>query len=248
MPTSDPTAPKPLDLESAEARMRRALGLAGSRDEPAGPSRPEQRPKVLSRPPDRPVGERPRQRFVKDGDVPVTVVTRHRPHDADALDAPSLGRAGIVATALATERAARERAERSLQEALAAVHDLRTKQGHAELAQREASEGIRAAHEAAVKALQAEHEGQVARLNEQLAAERALRTAAEAALQEAAAREPAGRDLPATVAAKPAPKPAPAQRAANAPASAKAKRGTASASARREPQPVRWWLKTAAKK
>lgn len=216
--------------------MRRALGLADAHGGPPGrPSPEQQRPNAPARLADRPAGDRPRQRFVKDGDVPVTLVSRHRPQEADAPVAPSIG-AGV--TTLASERAAREKAERSLQEALATVHDLQTKHGHAELAHREASE-----------AAQAAHERRETRLNDELAAERAARAAAEAALQEVAvARERAERDLQAILAVTPAPKPkdAPVQRKAISPV--KRPRKAASVTEAREPQPVKWWLRTASKR
>lgn len=227
--------------------MRRALGLADAHGGPPGRPPPEQqRPNAPARLADRPAGDRPRQRFVKDGDVPVTLVSRHpvtlvsrhRPHEADAPVAPSIGRIGVAETTAASERAARERAERSLQEALAMVHDLQTKHGHAELAHREASE-----------AAQAAHERRETRLNDELAAERAARAAAEAALQEVAvARERAERDLQAILAVTPAPEPkdAPAQRKAKSPV--KRPRKAASVTEEREPQPVKWWLRTASKR
>ncbi len=232
--------------------MRRALGLADAHGGPPGRPFPEQqRPNAPVRLADRPVGDRPRQRFVKDGDVPVTLVSRHpvtlasrhpvtlvsrhRPHEADAPVAPSIG---VAETTVASERAAREKAERSLGEALAMVHDLQTKHGHAELAHREASE-----------AAQAAHERREARLNDELAAERAARAAAEAALQEVAvARERAERDLQAILAVTPAPKPKDAlvQRKAKSPV--KRPRKAASVTEEREPQPVKWWLRTASKR
>lgn len=108
------------------------------------------------------------------------------------------------------------------------VHDLQTKLGHAELAHREASEAAKAAHEA-----------QQIRLNEALTAERAARSAAEAALHEAAAaREWAER------------KHAPAQRQARPPAATPVKRPrkAAYAAEEHEPEPVKWWLKTASRR
>ena len=127
------------DTASVEERMRRALGLTGAPAGRAAQPQPEQ-PRLPSpgRPPARTSATRPRHRFVPDGAVPVTVVNRHR---SDHADAPSAGH-GTIEAALRDEHAARERAERSLQEALATVHDLQTKLGHAELARREASGSV----------------------------------------------------------------------------------------------------------
>ncbi len=170
--------------------MRRALGLTGDR---AGRSSPPPPERLQAGPPTRPAGrsfaDKPRRRFVPDGAVPVTLVNRHRPDDADG---PSASRAAIEA-ALQDERAARAKAERSLQEALATVHDLQTKLGHAELARREAS-GTAEAARAAADTLRTEHQERELRWHEDLGAERGARLLAEAALAEATrAREPAQR-------------------------------------------------------
>lgn len=238
--------------------MRRALGLTGGVDSRNDQQRPEpQRPKLAVRAParssDRPSGDRPRQRFVNDGEVPVTIVSRHRHHEADAPAAPAVGRIGVVETALANERAARAAVERSLQEALATVHDLQTKQGHAELAQREASDAARAAHEAAIRGLRAEWQERETQLAEELAAERDARAVAEAALDEAiVARERAERELRAALATRPAVEPMVAgpktPKAAAARSPAKRTRKAAAAPKQPEPQPVKWWLKTASKR
>lgn len=155
---------------------------------------------------------------------------------------------GAVEAALHQERAARERAERSLQEALATVRDLQTKLGHAELAQREASETVQAARDAA-DTLRAAHQEREARWHEDLTAERAARAVAEAALTEAAgARKPAERTRRTASVAAPAEA---VQGTAAEPAKAPAKRapkGTrkdASTPRQREPQPVKWWLNSA---
>ncbi len=113
--------------------MRRALGLTGDR---AVRSSPPQAERPQAGPPGRPAGrssaDKPRHRFVQDGAVPVTILNRHRPDEADGLPA---SRTAIEA-ALQDERVARARAERALLDALATVRDLQTKLGHAELAHR----------------------------------------------------------------------------------------------------------------
>ncbi len=122
--------------------MRRALGLTGDR---AGRSSLPQAERPRADPPGRIAGrsssDKPRHRFVQDGTAPVTVLNRHRPDEADGLSA---SRAAIELT-LQDERAARAKAERSLQDALATVHDLQTKLGHAELAHREVLTAAQAA-------------------------------------------------------------------------------------------------------
>jgi len=253
MPLSpDPTFPHSPDLESTEARMRRALGLAGGRDGLTEQPRPEQqRPKPDVRSPDRPLGDRPRKRFVQDGDVPVTYVSRHRHDESEAPTVNPAGRIGFAEAALASAHAARERAERSLQEALATIRDLQTTQGHAELARREASEAARAAHDA-TEALRAEHQEREVQLTRELTAERSARVGAEAALQDAlVARRQAEQKLQAALVTQLVPEPnrAPVARATKAPATTSAKTtGKATpAPRRREPQPVKWWLKTAKK-
>ena len=241
-----PNAP---DTASVEERMRRALGLTGDR---AVRSSPTQTERSQAGPPGRPVGrssaDKPRHRFVQDGTVPVTILNRHR---SDEADGPPTSRAAVEA-ALQAERAARERAERSLQEALATVRDLQTKLGHAELARREASGAAEAAR-AAADSLRAEHQERELRSQEDLGAERAARLAAEAALAEATrAREPAKRTRVSAPVAQPALdlRDASAAPMAKAPAKAAAKRTRKAASepGRHEPEPVKWWLRSVRKR
>ena len=225
--------------------MRRALGLTSDRaiqSSPAWTERPQAGPP--SRAAGRSSTDKPRHRFVPDDAVPVTIISRHRPDEADG---PPASRAAIEA-ALQDERAVRERAERSLQEALATVRDLQTKLGHAELARREAT-GTAEAARAAADALRVEHQERELRWHEDLAAERAARFAAEAALAEATrAREPAKRPRASALAAQPAldlqdASPAPV---AKVPAKAAAKRTRKAASEpeQHEPEPVKWWLRS----
>ncbi len=136
---------------SEEARMRRALGLQddpapgeGSTPNRPGEQRQAERP-IQRREPDR----RPR-RFVKDGEVPVVVLSGSREHGADA-PAP-VNRLAAAESALEAERATRERAERALQEALATVQQLRTQIAHTSLAHGEALAAERNAREVAERA------------------------------------------------------------------------------------------------
>ncbi len=234
--------PNALDTLSVEERMRRALGLTSGGAGRSSSSKPEQqRAGLQGRLAGRSSADKPRHRFVQDGAVPVTLVNRHRPDEADASSAD---RAAIEA-ALRDERAARARTERSLQEALATVHDLQTKLGHAELAHREASDAAQAAC-AAADAWRAEHQERELRWTQDLAAERAARTAAEAALIEAASargqtvrtRRPPSTVEPALMAQGTSPAP-PAKVAV------KQKRKAAAEPQQREPEPVKWWLKSA---
>jgi len=181
---------------------------------------------------------------VQDGDVPVTVLNRHRPDEAEGLSASRTA----AEAALQDERAARAKAERSLHDALATVHDLQTKLGHAELAHRELSATAQVAR-AEADALRAEHQEQALRWTEDLAAERAARLAAEASLAEATrAREPAKRTRVSAPAAQPAldlqdASPAPMARAP-AKAAVKRTRKAAAEPGRHEPEPVKWWLRS----
>ena len=244
-PSPKPSSPNALDTASVEERMRRALGLTGDRAVRSSPPRTE-RPQAG--PPGRPAGrstaDRPRHRFVQDGAVPVTILNRHHPDEADESPA---SRAAIEA-ARRDERATRDRAERSLQEALATVRDLQTKLGHAELAYREAS-GTAEAARAAADSLRAEHGERELRWHEDLTAERAERLAAEAALAEATSpREPAKRPRVSASAVQPAldlqdASPAPVVKAP-AKASAKRTRKAASEREQHEPEPVKWWLQS----
>ena len=225
--------------------MRRALGLTNDGAGRRSASQPEQqRAGSQGRLAGRPSADKPRHRFVQDGTVPVTVINRHRPDEADGLSA---GRAAIEA-ALQDERAARAKAERSLQEALATVHDLQTKLGHAELAYREASGTLQAAR-AAADALQAEHQEHELRWARDLAAECAARTAAEAALIEAAkapgqatrTRRPPSTLEPTLMAQGTSP-------ALPAKVVAKRTRKAVTEPRQPEPKPVKWWLKSARKR
>ena len=127
--------------------MRRALGLLG--DAPrhrADADRPEQ----TGRTGGGFNGGLHRRRFVQDGDIPVTVLRRDPGLDAPAnriappVSVPSSSRLQRTEAALAAETAARDKAERALNEAYGVVKDLQTKIGHAELAKNEALELVAA--------------------------------------------------------------------------------------------------------
>jgi hypothetical protein len=164
--------------EEAESAMRRALGLVGeSPHHRVDADRPEQQR--------RSGGGLQRRRFVQDGDVPVTVLRRDLPvFDAPAnrlvapVSVPASSRLQQAEAALAAETAAREKAERSLNETHALVHDLQTKIGHAELAKNEAVEAMHREREQAGQ-LRAEAEGRKTRLQVAFEQARAAETAAQ---------------------------------------------------------------------
>jgi len=167
-------------IDEAESQMRKALGLLGE-----GPRhRPEpERSEPPHRLGDRFNGGLHRRRFVQDGDIPVTVLRRDQNHDlpahrgAPAAVPPTSSRLQRTEAALAAETAARERAERSLAEVQALVHDLQTKIGHAELAKNEAVDALRREREAAGQ-LRADLHDRESRLQDALAQARAAEQAA----------------------------------------------------------------------
>jgi hypothetical protein len=180
--------------------MRQALGLRGDQSSERPAQRREQ--------------ERRTRRFVKDGEVPVVVLSPSREH---GLDGPApVNRIAAAEAALRSERAARERAERTLRETQATLQHIQTKLAHADLAHSEA-----------------------------LAVERRGREQAEAALAEAIvvreALEARLADL--TAAPPPPPEPAPEEPPKpSRPAGIKPRRKAAASAIEREPQPVKWWL------
>lgn len=117
-PSKTPAYAAPLDTGTAEARMRRALGLQGASSGHSTPQRPD-RPRL-------------RHRFVQDGEVPVVILNSPRTPDADP-DAHAATQA-----ALEGERAARIKTEQALAEAQATIRSLQAKLVHAELAHAEA--------------------------------------------------------------------------------------------------------------
>ncbi len=202
--------------ESDEARMRLALGLrdGSTHDRTAQRGQPDRRAR----------------RFVRDGEVPVVVLNGVREHPGDA--APAGNRLAAVEAALATERSARERAERSLADALSTVQHLRTQLGHADLAHQEALQAERAGREAAETAL-----------SEAVAARDAAeqRFAAELAAQASVPELP----LPPVAAPSVGPEQeerTPAKIKEAAKRVPRARRLSEPSSSEPEPEPVKWWL------
>jgi len=171
-------------LRATETQMRHALGLHGDAPTRSSPS-----------------GSQPqRRRFVRVGEVPVTVIRRdHQPdgeHGANQLDA--------ARQAIRSEATAKERAERLLAEAQAVIRDLQTKLGHERLAKDEALETVRRLETETRAAVQVQQA-----VEAELAAERLARHNAENALAEAleARQEADGRTTGQAIARQPVQRP-----------------------------------------
>ena len=189
--------------------------------------------------------KRSRTRYVQDGEVPLTILNRQANREPGSLAASPVNRVRTTDEALAAERSAREQAERLLQEALATIQVLQTRQGHAELAWQERADAIQAA-QAATETLQANYQEREARLTDELAAERRAHAATAAALQQATtACHHAEEQLQAALTPKPDPAPAGRVIEDATTSAAKAIPKPASTPRARKPQPVKWWIKTA---
>jgi hypothetical protein len=147
-------------LRATETQMRHALGLHG--DTPRRSTSSGSQPQ--------------RRRFVRDGEVPVTVIRRDHQPDGE----PGTNQLDAARQAIRSEAAARERAERSLNEAQMTIRDLQTKLAHERLAKDEALETIRRLETGTQAAAYAQETAEV-----ELAAERLARRNAEDALAEA---------------------------------------------------------------
>jgi hypothetical protein len=145
--------PSDVRLHATEMQMRRALGL--DRETPPV-SQPTHSPNPSN-------GLHQRRQFVRDGDVPVTIVHGDSGSRLQQLDA--------ARQALRQQTAAREEAERLLAEARHTTHDLETKLGHERLAKDEVTQRADAERQKVEEALIV--------VQEELAAERALRARAE---------------------------------------------------------------------
>ncbi len=237
--------------------MRRALGLDGEqlRSRPA-----QERVDTPQRTAERFSTPGHKRRFVHDGEVPVTLVHglvsgRREQSDGNGTrggsNAQPTNRLEVAEAALTAEIATRERAERALAEAQAAVHDLQTKLGHADLARQEAVEALRREREssATLRASLQEAEDQATLARQaQEAAESALaglrerRGLAEEVVdllpRPRRGRKPRAEILAAadTVAGVTEPRKGPGRPRSTEPKPA------------REPKPIRWWLTPRAKK
>ena len=120
--------------------MRHALGLDGQTQAP----RLDEQPPQSGPGQDRLSLHRPPRRFVKDGEVPVTVVRRtHLPDVASAIAPPAANQLEAARQTIRSQAAATERAERALNEAQVTIRDLRTKLAHERLARDEAYQLVR---------------------------------------------------------------------------------------------------------
>ena len=247
-------------MDDAEQQMRKALGLYGDspRTRPDGDrSEPAQRAGGGF------MQGVHRRRFVQDGEVPVTVVRRDAPdaaHPGTGAASPTSSRLQRVEAALVAETAGRERAERALHEAQAAVQALQTKIGHNDLAKNEAVAASKR-HLEEIVALREEMAAVAERLNEadtrahdldedlrvmraELTEERRARKMAERLLQEATDEAAVATTNEAASVNRPRD---PVERIP-------ARRGRppiVHAEPAEEPEPVKWWLlpaKTAAKR
>ena len=152
--------PSDVRLHATEIQMRRALGL--DRETPLV-FQPMHSPNPSN-------GLHQRRQFARDGDVPVTIVHSDSGSRLQQLDA--------ARQALRQQTAAREEAERLLAEARNTIHDLETKLGHERLAKDEVTQRADAERQKVEEALTG--------VQEELAAERALRARAERERDEAA--------------------------------------------------------------
>jgi hypothetical protein len=141
-------------LRAAEAQMRHALGLDGQTQAP----RAEEQPPQSGPAHDRLSLHRPPRRFVKDGEVPVTVMRRTHPDAVASLAPASSSQLEAARQTIRSQAVATERAERALNDAQATIRDLRTKLAHERMAKDEAFQTIRrleTERDASVNAMQA---------------------------------------------------------------------------------------------
>jgi hypothetical protein len=201
---------------------------------------------------------RPKRRFVAEGEVPVVHGRLTRRDESAMPAAPATNRVEAAEAAARAEREARDKAERLLAEAQAAVHDLQTRLGHAQLAVSEGQQALE--NERSATAALTEHSTQ---LEARLAEVAAERDSAEQRLQDVEARlaemrlarDVAARDaadrrtrtavaLPVAPVRGRTPVAGPSPRV-TAPSTAKpsiAARPAKPPIARAEAKPVKWWL------
>jgi hypothetical protein len=151
--------PSDARLSATELQMRRALGL----------DREARSVSQLTHSPNPSNGPHQRRHFVRDGDVPVSVIHSDSGSRLQQLDAAQ--------QALRQQTAAREEAERTLADARNTIHELETKLGHERLAKDELTLRTDAERQKV--------EETVTVVQEELAAERALRARAERERDEA---------------------------------------------------------------
>ncbi len=178
------------------------------------------------------------------GGTPGGITGNHAPITADTATASAVQ--ALEAT-LKTEQATRERMERLLRDAQTKIHDLQTNLGHATLARTEAQEVLTAAQEK-IEALEAE----VVELRAEVAAAQAARDAAVRARKDLAdvlamereARATAELAIQNAVTSRLSIEAVREVVTAPRKAGAAVKATTAVRSKVKEPQPVKWWIKT----
>ena len=209
------------DQDDTEAKVRRALGLS---TDASGPARSTQ----AARSGERFGADRPKSRFVQDGEVTVVMLRRDNgqhaadPHSATGRS-PAI-RLDAVEKALKTEQHGREVAERTLAEAQVTIRDLQTKLGHALLVRDEArsnAERVEIEKQALQQVLATEHEAR------QTSEQRLLDVTTASPRRAAETKSEAGTPAPAASIIKTVAKITPSRR-----------------SARAEPKPVKWWIKS----
>jgi hypothetical protein len=245
-------------VDAAETQMRRALGLVG--DGPIGHApqpEPAMRLSLRTHPSEGMRPGRPARRFVRDGEVPVTVIRGPRAQ-ASGADQPVTNRVAVAEAAADAERLKRERTERSLRDSLDTIRDLQTKQAHIELARDEALQALKrsaemveslhaalqshqeqlavmqAAVQAGERAVRAGRAVLSAGLSAERRAERSARAAAETAAKDAA--ETAAKDA---ARARRAPKKIAVRAARRSPAAAVRKRAAGSSARKANAKPLR---------
>jgi len=179
--------------------MRHALGLANASSATRSSSGPSQ----VNRP----------RRFVKDGEIPVVLLTAGR--DRTAQTSAVANQLAQAEGALSTERTARASAERALADALATIQRLRTQLAHAEMSHAETLDAEQKHREALDQALL-----EAANTRESLEKQLAHQAATQRQRVEA---KP-------TTTAEPLPVPERHEQKGKHP------------DAVREPEPVKWWL------
>jgi len=231
--TGNRAPPAPTDSQSAEQKMRRALGLHGTGNGKGQQHTPQQRPDQA----------RQRHRFVQDGGVPV-VVLNHRAEDGSVLKE----RIAELERQLENERGQHANSRRALQEAQALAQALETRLVHAELAHKDAltqerralATAQQALNEALAEAAQSSARRKTAAAAIENAPNPSLTEAAVAAPAKAPAlakAAPAAASLPVSDGADPELVQPMAAAAANVPK----KRGRPRTRPEPEPKPVRWW-------
>lgn len=217
--------------------MREALGLTSARGQRDG-GRPKPQAVTFNAPlSNRGGGDVPKRRFVRDGEVQVTMVSGGRGGEPapQRRSQPLFGneRPDQTQAALRAEKAAREKAEWALKEAREAVQDLRTKLGQLGLARDQALEAARRA-----EVSQAALAQQLETVRAQLSAEVSARARAERAARLLEPEAP----VPAPPSPEPVAKRGPGRPRKLEPAPAVAKRKPGRPRIEKEPEPVKWWV------